>query len=361
MRGKIIICSPSKNNIVGGVERFCYLLKDVLVKKGFEVEILGKEDIEKSLIWKLFKKIKGLDLVILGYLLGKLADKNKPVLVITNGLYGFSTKSISINIQHGTFAKASDRIDKNFFKKLIRKYFWGFFEKIAVQKAVKVVAVSKETKESVEKYYQRKDAEIILNSLDTKLFVKKDKLESRKFLNLPENKKIILFVGRLTYEKSPGIVYELAKKFEKDDIFLVLATDRKLNWNLNNLIFLLNFPYEKLPYLYSACDVFILPSKHEGFGFTLIEAMACELPFVISKVGGASELLEYSKKFEDFIIPENHLNPDNFYEKIKKILNLEENLKNEIRKLERDFVIKYCSLEIFEEKYINLIKRVLEQ
>ncbi|MEO0225259.1 MAG: hypothetical protein ABIL76_09250, partial [candidate division WOR-3 bacterium] len=59
---KIIICSPSKNNIVGGVERFCYLLKDVLVNNGFEVEIIGKENLKNNFLWRIFKRIKGLDL-----------------------------------------------------------------------------------------------------------------------------------------------------------------------------------------------------------------------------------------------------------------------------------------------------------
>lgn len=361
MQQKIIICSPSKNNIVGGVERFCYLLKDILIKNNFEAEILGKEDLEKNLIWKFFKKIKGLDLIILGFLLGKLADKNKPDLVITNGLYGFSAKSKSVNIEHGTFAKASDRMDKNILKKIIRKYIWGFFEKKAVKKAIKVVAVSKETKDSIEIYYKRKDAEIILNTINTNLFIKKDKLESRQILNLPENKKLILFVGRLSYEKSPEIIYELAKKFENDDIYLVLATDKKPNWNLKNIIFLLNFPYEKLAHLYSACDIFILPSKHEGFAFTLIEAMACELLFVISKVGGAIELLKYNSLFEEFIIPENFLNAENLYKKIKNIFNLDKEKLKEINRLSREFVLKYCSLEVFEKKYLNLINEVLKR
>lgn len=355
---RIIICSPSKNNIVGGVERFCYLLKDVLVNNNFNVEIVSKEDIENNIFWKIFKKIKGLDLIILGYLLGKLANKLKPDLVITNGLYGFSTKIKSINIEHGTFAGASDKIDKNIFKKIIRKYIWGYFEKLAVQKAIKVVAVSKYTEDLIKKYYKRKDIEVILNGVDINLFSKKDKFESRKIFNLPQDKKLILFVGRLSYEKSPEIIYELAKKFEKDDIFFVFATDRVLNWNLKNTIFLLNVDYQKLPFLYSACDVFILPSKHEGFAFTLIEAMACEIPFVISKVGGAYEILEKTPELSEFVL--DNLNVDEWYNKIKKVLFLEEKKLEKIRKIERKFVLENCSLQIFERKYLNLIMGIIK-
>jgi len=353
---KIIIITPSINNRVGGVERYCWLLKDVLEKEKFEVEIIEKEDIENYLIYKIFKKITGINLIVLGYLLGKYADKLNPDLVITNGLYGFSTKSKSINVEHGTFARASDRMDKNnIFKKIIRKYLWGYFEKIAVKKAQKVIAVSKETKESVEKYYKRKDVLVILNAIDVNLFTKKDKLESRKFFNLPEDKKLVLFVGRLSYEKSPEIIYKLVKKFEKENVYFVFATDRVLNWDLKNTIFLLNIPNEKLPYLYSACDVFVLPSKHEGFAYTLIETMACEMPFAISKVGGALEIYEKIPELRKFIL--DNLNVDEFYNKIKEILEMNELEKNKLSTLCRKFVLENCSLEIWKEKWIELLKQ----
>ncbi|GEM_PF-2825247 len=354
---KIIIVSPSKNNRVGGVERYCWLLKDVLEKEKFEVEIIGKEDVENSLVYKIFKKIPGINLIVLGYLLGKYADKLNPDLVITNGPYGFSTESKSINVEHGTFARASDRMDKNnIFKKIIRKYLWGYFEKIAVKKARKVVAVSKETKKSIEKYYKRNDAIVILNAVDTNLFTKEDKLKSKNFFNLPIDKKLVLFVGRLSYEKSPEIIYELAKRFEKEGVNFVFATDRVLNWNLKNTIFLLNISNEKLPYLYSACDVFILPSKHEGFAYTLIEAMSCEMPFVVSKVGGALEIYEKIPEFRKFIL--DNLNTDEFYNKIKEILEMSELEKNKLSNLARKFVLENCSLEIWKEKWIELINKI---
>jgi len=355
---KIIIISPSKNNRVGGVERYCWLLKEILEKEKFEVEIIGKEDIENSLIYKFFKKIPGINLTILGYLLGKFADKLNPDLVITNGLYGFSTKLKSINVEHGTFARASDRIDENnIFKKIIRKHLWGHFEKVAVRKAKKVVAVSEETKESIEKYYKRKDAIAILNAVDTNLFLKKDKLESRKLFNLPKDKKLILFVGRLSYEKSPEMIYELAKKFERENVHFVFATDRILNWDLKNTIFLLNIPNEKLPYLYSACDVFILPSKHEGFAYTLIEAISCETLFVISKVGGALEIYEKVPELRKFIL--DNLNADEFYNKIKEVLEMRDLEKNKLSNLARKFVLENCSLEIWKEKWIKLINEII--
>jgi len=354
---KIIIISPSKTNRVGGVERFCYLLKDFLERNDFEVRIIGKEDLKKSLIYKIFKNIKGLDLIVLGYLLGKFADKLKPDLVITNGLYGFSTKSKSINVQHGTFVKASERMDKSIFKKIIRKNIWGHFEKLAVNKAQKVVAVSNETKESIKKYYNRNDAEVILNAVEINLFSKKDKITSKKLFNLPLDKKLILFVGRLSYEKSPEILYELAKRFEQENVYFVFTTDRILNWGLENTFFLLNIANSKLPYLYSACDIFVLPSKHEGCAFTLLEAMACEIPFIFTDVGCAKEIYTQYPQLKNFLV--ENLEIECFYNKIREVLKMDEKEKENLLVLGRRFIEQCCSLDVFGEQYLNLIKKVL--
>ena len=47
-----------------------------------------------------------------------------------------------------------------------------------------------------------------------------------------------------------------------------------------------------MPYFLRDLDIFVLSSDSEGLPIALIEAMACELPCVATKVGGVSEVLD---------------------------------------------------------------------
>jgi len=50
-------------------------------------------------------------------------------------------------------------------------------------------------------------------------------------------------------------------------------------------------PNEKMPAVYSASDIFVLPSVKEPFGRVLLEAMSCELPVIAARVAGPLEIV----------------------------------------------------------------------
>jgi glycosyltransferase involved in cell wall biosynthesis len=52
-----------------------------------------------------------------------------------------------------------------------------------------------------------------------------------------------------------------------------------------------SFTSEELSYLYSSCDVTFLPSLGEGFGFPIVESLACGVPVVHGNYGGGAELI----------------------------------------------------------------------
>ena len=59
----------------------------------------------------------------------------------------------------------------------------------------------------------------------------------------------------------------------------------------NNIIFTGHLSEEELVALYQAADVYIDPSLYEGFGFQVVEAMACGVPVITSKVTSLPEIM----------------------------------------------------------------------
>lgn len=59
--------------------------------------------------------------------------------------------------------------------------------------------------------------------------------------------------------------------------------------------FHLSPPQSRLKEIYSTCDVFIVPSRSEGFGLPILEAMACRTPIVASRTGCAEDVIEDGK------------------------------------------------------------------
>lgn len=114
---------------------------------------------------------------------------------------------------------------------------------------------------------------------------------------------IILFVGRLAREKNiPNLLKAAAIVVERFPraLFLIVGDgpERKklehLAKKLNiaeNVVFVGAVEHERLPAYYKACDIFVLPSDHEGRALVLVEAMAAGRAVVSTEVSGADEVI----------------------------------------------------------------------
>jgi glycosyltransferase involved in cell wall biosynthesis len=293
---KIAILSTSKNAI-GGVEVFCHTLKGVLESYGHNVTIVGYEDVGNEKLLKFSKKI-GLYVPVLGYLVGHFAGKQEWDLIITNGFLGWNLKNKNIvNIQHGTFKGAAIRIDKNknFFKFIMKYYVWGYFEGLCARRATKTFAVSDETKYFVEKLYGAKNVEVIPNIVDTDIFTiqsRPERVEKRQKYNISPDDKIIIFVGRYEYAKGANIMNKLIKNFDDKTALLIVDGEASLNYKNKKIVLKEVVCHDEVNEFYAIADVFLLPSHHEGSAFVLLEAMSTGLPFIISNVGLAGNLLK---------------------------------------------------------------------
>ncbi len=208
------------------------------------------------------------------------------------------------------------------------------------------------------------------SSVDGKRFYIKEK--SKNFIerfNL-ENSKIILTICRLSYsevdnkgyEKVIRIMSEVIKEIPTAKYLLVgggddaeriknLIKELKLE---NNVILTGPAKDEEMVDYYNLADVFILPSKREGFpAIVLLEALACGKPIIGGSQGESSEKEIFNNKL-GYII-----NPDNRQELKNSIVNILEG-KAPKRFFNADLVRKAILDEYGKDRFKERVNKILD-
>jgi glycosyltransferase involved in cell wall biosynthesis len=141
----------------------------------------------------------------------------------------------------------------------------------------------------------------IPHGVDTEVFNPKFYSDEWRNKYNPEGKKILLFAGRLVWEKDLDTLantYKLLKEKRKD-IKLVLAGDGPIKNELQKLmpdaLFLGYLSGSQLSTVFASSDIFVFPSTTETFGNVTLEAMASGIPPVCSREGGAYGVIEENK------------------------------------------------------------------
>jgi len=209
------------------------------------------------------------------------------------------------------------------------------------------------------------DINVIPNGLDITIFKPIKKLIARNILNLPENKKIILFGAFSELEKRKGFNYlkeaiiELKKMFDRDELCLVVfgASPPKI---------IEEFPFEvkflgrlndySLVLAYSAADVFVLPSLQDNLPNTVMESFSCGTPVVSFNVGGIPEMIEHQT---NGYLSEPK-NSKSLAEGIKWILE-DEKRAPKLGEAARKKVVEEYSLETQARRYLSIYSQLLSE
>jgi len=146
---------------------------------------------------------------------------------------------------------------------------------------------------------------IMSNGIDSSAFVPTQTRDIWKTRMRFENKVVLLFIGRLTAQKSLSTLLEAfaCAVPHNPGLYLVVVGDgpqRKIlesqahRLNLaSQVVFAGNQP-DVLPYLHAA-DIFVLPSLTEGISNALLEAMAAKLACIVTSVGANVEILDHGR------------------------------------------------------------------
>ncbi len=352
---KILFISRAYPPIIGGIENQNYELGKWLGKIA-EIKILANKRGKKFLPFFLpYVGIKALfiarkyDVILLG----------DGVLSVIGYKLKFFYKKPVICVVHGL-----DLTFKNFF---YQKLWVGVFMK----KIDKFIAVGNETvKVAKEKGVPESKIFFIPNGVDTeKNLVSGTKNDLEKIIGQSiANKKILLTSGRLTKRK--GVAWFISKVMPKlDEEFLYIIAgdgpDKKnirnaiKNANLENRAMVLGYVSdEKRNILLNNADLFLQPNikiqgDMEGFGISVIEAGACNLPVIASNLEGLKDAI--IDRQNGFLVESE--NTEAWTQKINELMS-NDNFRQEFGAKARQYIINNFSWKIIAEKYLEEIRKV---
>lgn len=255
--------------------------------------------------------------------------------------------------------KAKTKVILSTEESLFRNSFLDrLFEKVFIKKTNKIICNSNSTKESAQKALKFKDDKyvVIYNGINLKPFLNNPKVENK----LPT----LICVARLDYRKGIDLLIEALNIINLENIEFRLnivgdglIKEDLLNltnkYNLSEKINFLGFRNE-IPLLLSNSDIFILPSREEGFGNAVIEAFASRVAVITSNAGGLKEIV--NDNYNGLLFESGNYN--DLALKLKELINdkllrekLVENAFNEVFKYSNEVMVKS-----HEELYFSLIE-----
>jgi len=297
---KVIQIIPDLN--LAGAERMCEALTLALRDQGINVLVVSLRSVHTSITEKLeragfriiyLSKKLGIDFSIFSKIY-HLLKKEKPDVVHTH-LYIMPyiipvTLLLKVPVKVHTVHNIASK-EQNFLGRFFSFFFFHLFK-------VQPVALSDKIQATVCQTYllKKEKVPIVLNGEDLSHFKVKASYELHNPIRL-------LHIGRFAEQKNQIVIIEAVRNLTEQGypLFVQLvgynntilgqecrkAVER---YNLNSVVQFVGTTDDVRPYL-EKTDIFLLPSKFEGVPMTLIEAMACGLPIIASKVGGIPDML----------------------------------------------------------------------
>ena len=148
-------------------------------------------------------------------------------------------------------------------------------------------------------------AEVIPTGIEPDSFVLGDRAAFRKNYNIPQDRPVLLFVGRVAHEKNIGFLLKVVDQVRKDiaDVLFLIAGEGPARESLEkevqelglsaNVMFIGYLDrHTELNSCYRSADIFIFSSRTETQGLVLLEAMAQGVPVVSTAELGTRDVLQ---------------------------------------------------------------------
>ncbi|MDZ7336673.1 MAG: glycosyltransferase family 4 protein [candidate division KSB1 bacterium] len=237
----------------------------------------------------------------------------------------------------------------------------------------KVIAL---TQAQIEQYRQSEFADHKLvqipNGVDLKRYFPVSaaaKMELRKKLNLPADKNIALFVGKISVRKGVPVLIDAWSNFlQNENIMLCLVGPDNIEKefshqiriqikekNLENQIIMAGNKKNIAEYM-QAADLFVLPSEREGLPNSLLEAMACGLPCIVAAMPEYETIFRSDPPVLKMI---HEINSAKLAAAILELMDLK--MKSAIGSGAHQFIASHLSIEKIAGQYEKLYGQLIHK
>lgn len=185
-----------------------------------------------------------------------------------------------------------------------------------------------------------------------------------KKINLVPQLEHVLFVHHLSARKGSRLLPQIIREYLRvnpQTHFHIIGGGPDYDWLKEQLSDMLSksnvpgvslygyLPQDKVRRFFVSCDMFIMPSRSEGFPRVILEAMNYQIPFVATRVGCVAEIV--SKTQQQFLTDPN--NPDEFVKLMGRLSNYRD--KQQLIKANYQ-AAKYYSLSAAVGAFIKVFK-----
>jgi len=320
---KIAFFTNCYKPLINGVVSSIVSLKDAYEKKGHQTYIFapkmeGYQDREKNVFRyhsvNLTKKVKYPIAIPLSLKATRVINDFRPDVIHLHHPFVLSMpaimyaaklkipKILTIHTQYERYAYYVSPIPRIITNEAIRRIIFHLANKVDV-----ITTPSQSMKDFISRYGVKKKIVVIPNAIDLSLFQEKkddyaEKLKSQ--IGLQENDVVLLYVGRISFEKNIDKIIKAMEILRQKNIVnvkLLLVGDGNATKKTHEMVHSLKLKEmvkfigmvdnEIVKYYYSLSDVFVFASTSETFGMVIIEAFASGVPVLAVKAPGVVDIV----------------------------------------------------------------------
>ena len=214
-----------------------------------------------------------------------------------------SGKPLVVHVHSTEFDRSGASVDQRVYE----------IERAGMQRATRIIGVSHLTRGIILRHYgiDPRKVDVVYNAID-----ENGPAQHTPLPPIAHDEKIVLFLGRITMQKGPEYFLAAAKRVLEvmDNVRFIMAgsgdmirrmIEMAAEMGIGHKVLFTGFLRgDDVGRVFRMADLYVMPSVSEPFGIAPLEALANDVPVLISKQSGVSEVLNHALKVDFWDVDE---------------------------------------------------------